>query len=95
MAVQLTLEGSGMTDSAGNASDRTPVLWAIVITVLVLGTGPLLNAAPELVGFLVFLPATVAGVGSVGQTAAVSAWIVLASLVTVLRHPAQHTWRST
>jgi len=79
-----------MTDSAGNVSNRTPVLWAIVITVLVLGTGPLLNAAPELVGFLVFLPAMVAGVGSVGQTAAVSAWIVLASLFTVLRHPAQH-----
>lgn len=74
----------------GNVSNRASLLWTIGITVLVLGLGPLLSRAPELVGLLVFLPAMVAGVGTVRQTAWVSSWIVLATVGAVLERPAQH-----
>ncbi|MFC1402730.1 MULTISPECIES: PP2C family protein-serine/threonine phosphatase [Streptacidiphilus] len=79
-----------MTERTGSVSNRASLLWTAGITVLVLGTGPLLSSAPELAGFLVFLPATIAAVGTVRQTVWVSAWIVLATAGALLQQPASH-----
>nr|WP_257101369.1 PP2C family protein-serine/threonine phosphatase [Streptomyces sp. alain-838] len=53
--------------------------------------GPLMGRAPELSGFLVFLPAAAAGVCTVRQTAWVSLWTILVTVGAVLLGPTPTT----
>ncbi|MEY9214948.1 serine/threonine-protein phosphatase [Thermobifida halotolerans] len=63
-------------------SFRTFVFWGAGVAALILAVGYQVGALVRLVPFLVFLPAVVAGVGAVWQTAAVSVWILLVAAVT-------------
>lgn len=73
--------GTGRSLSFG-----TFVLWgAWGISLLLVGAflvGPL----PRLVPFLVFLPAIVASVGTVGQTAVISVWVLLVAVTAFAYH---------
>jgi serine phosphatase RsbU (regulator of sigma subunit) len=68
-------------------SRRTSFLWIAGICLLLGCSGPLLNSAPELAGFLAFIPALAAGVGSVRQTVWVSAVVVVVTVVSVVSSP--------
>lgn len=53
------------------------VFWAAWLVSLLLAGAFLVGPLPRLVPFLVFLPAIVAGVGTVRQTVAISVWVLL------------------
>jgi serine phosphatase RsbU (regulator of sigma subunit) len=63
------------------------VLGLAVTTLLVVGIGAIADPQARLSGLLVFLPAIVAGQGTVPQTAFAGVWSTVAVAVSVLRHP--------
>lgn len=77
-------------DRSGRLSGTVWLLGMVGATGVVLGTGWLLSGVPEFIGFLVFLPAIAAGVGTLRQTALAAVWTVLATVVSIIKRPTAH-----
>lgn len=74
-------------DRPGQTSGLVWLLGTAGATGVVLGTGWVLSGVPEFIGFLVFLPAIAAGVGTLRQTALAAVWTVLATVVSIVNRP--------
>jgi uncharacterized membrane protein YhaH (DUF805 family) len=77
-------------DRSGQMSWLVWVLGTAGATGVVLGTGWLLSGVPEFIGFLVFLPAIAAGVGTLRQTGLAAGWTVLATVASIVKRPTAH-----
>ena len=62
---------------------RSSILWMAGIAVLLGLAGPLVANAPELAGYLAFIPGLAASVGSVRQTVWVSVIVTITTAVSV------------
>ncbi|MDA8370277.1 MAG: PP2C family protein-serine/threonine phosphatase [Nocardiopsaceae bacterium] len=81
--------GDGRTGRMGRTrrlSLSTPifVLWIVGITAAILIPSVLMGSSARLLSFLVFLPALVAGVGTLSQTAIAAAWTLLVVTATFI-----------
>lgn len=70
-----------------HVSNSRLLIGLVVPTALVLVIGEFTDPQARLVGLLVFLPAIVAGQGSVGQTVFAGVWSILALIYSVVRFP--------
>jgi len=78
-------------DTRQHVSNTRLLIGLIVPTTLVLVIGEYTDPEARLVGLLVFLPAIVAGQGSVRQTLFAGVWSILALIYSVVRFPEPRT----
>lgn len=72
----MTTLSSGMPRRRPFPSTRAFLCWLVGLTLLILGLSWLTGTVVRLMPLLIFLPAFVAGVGTVRQTVAASCWVV-------------------
>jgi len=68
----------------------TLLAWTVTITAVLLGAGVAFGTGIRLVGMLAFLPAIVAGLGTLRQTVFIAAWCLGATIASVLYYPDPH-----
>jgi serine phosphatase RsbU (regulator of sigma subunit) len=81
------VEGGAGVDARRHVSNAWLLIVLIVPTTIVLVIGEFTDPQARLVGLLVFLPAIVAGVGSVPQTVLAGIWSLLALTYSMVRFP--------